>query len=136
VICISSVIAHILRADPITIPTGMYEIKAETLLPNLREHLRHTITNSKQCLDTPDAFSLFPILGEVSFTDCDLVASGSGVGKYSLTCKNSQAASGDALFNISNGKFSAVLNIKMGGKNMKFSQKITAIRLGECEATR
>lgn len=134
-IFISGAIIHTVRADTVGIVPGLYEVKAETFLPNLREHLRHTVTSRTQCLVNPDAFALFPILGEVSFTGCDLAVSNSGKGRFSLLCENISAASGDALFTIGSNGFSAVLNIKMGGKNMKFSQQITAVRIGECEPT-
>jgi len=107
-ICISGATIHTLRADPVTIISGMYEIKAETFLPNLREHLRHTKTNTKQCLDTPDVFSLFPILSEVSFTGCDLITSDSDTTQFSLICENVEAASGDAQFNYNDSGFSAI----------------------------
>ena len=121
--------------EPVEIPPGWYEVKAQTLLPNLHESLRYTDTQKNQCLDKQDASSLFPILDHVSFVGCELVAkhASEDLKAYALVCKNPQAATGEALFSINDNIFNAVLNIKMGGKNMKFSQRITGNRLSACK---
>jgi len=126
---------NLVCADPVEVPVGRYEVKAETLLPNLQNNLRYTTTFKKQCLHKQDAATLFPILKQVSFVGCQLLASSntSDVGKFLLVCDNPQAAGGNAQFEIEEKFFNAVLNVKMGGKNMKFSQRVTGNRLSDCK---
>ena len=49
-----------------------------------------------------------------------------------LICLNPEAATGSAQMVVNEEVFRATLNIKMGGKNMKFSQRINGHRIGNC----
>ena len=119
---------------PVALPPGEYELTAETLLPHLEEALRYATTRTRQCLRAPDASDTFPLLRHPSFTGCSLVpdAKGSDGLHFSLHCANPEAATGSAVFQVDAGQLSAVLDVKMGGKNMTLSQRLHGRRLGPC----
>lgn len=103
-------------------------------MPHLAENLRYTTTHSQQCLDQLNAASLFPILSQPSFAQCKLVQSSRALDNsvFELVCQNQSAATGTALFVINRESFRATLNVKMGGKNMKFSQHISGSKISAC----
>jgi len=104
------------------------------VLPHLEESLRYATTRSRQCLGTQEASELFPLLRHEAFAGCTLdhESSKDSEAQLSLRCKNPQAATGTAHFTLQAGGFQAVLHIKMGGKNMTLSQRLSAPRLGAC----
>ena len=117
---------------------GTYELTVETLLPNLEENLRYATTQQRHCLGTQEATTLFPILRHPAFTGCVLSGDQTVEDRleYSLECSNPEAATGVAHLSVSPTGISGVLDIKMGGKNMTLSQRITGPRLGACESVR
>jgi hypothetical protein len=121
-------------ASMISVEPGLYELTAETVLPHLEENLRYATTHSRQCLGTQEASALFPILRHEAFAGCTLVHASSSETEahFSLRCDNPQAATGAAEFALQSGGFQAVLYLKMGGKNMTLSQRLSAPRLGAC----
>ena len=122
-------------ASSIEFNPGTYEVSVETSLPNLEENLRYTNTHYRQCIGTQDVTTLFPILHLETFTGCileDEQALGNQVG-FTLNCQNTEAATGTAHINVHTDSIYGVLNIKMGGKNMTFTQRIKGNRLGICE---
>ena len=123
-------------ASTVSVEPGQYELTAQTVLPHLEESLRYATTRSRQCLGTQEASALFPLLRHEAFAGCSLMheSSSEGEAHFSLRCNNPQAATGAAHFALQPGGFQAVLHIKMGGKNMTLSQRLTAPRIGECTA--
>ena len=123
-------------ASTVSVEPGLYELTAQTVLPHLEESLRYATTRTRQCLGTQEASALFPLLRHEAFAGCSLdhEASSDGEARFSLRCINPQAATGDAHFAMQAGGFQAVLHIKMGGKNMTLSQRLSAPRLGACTA--
>jgi hypothetical protein len=121
-------------ASTVSVEPGLYDLTAQTVLPHLEESLRDATTRSRQCLGTQEASTLFPLLRHEAFTGCSLVheSSSDGEAHFSLRCSNPQAATGAAHFALQPGGFQAVLHIKMGGKNMTLSQRLSAQRLGAC----
>lgn len=122
-------------ASPIELNPGAYEVTVETLLPNLEENLRYTNTHYWQCFGTQDVTTLFPILHLETFTGCVLVNDqvlGDQL-EFTLNCQNTEAATGAARMKVDPGGIYGVLNIKMGGKNMTFTQRIKGTRLGTCK---
>ena len=51
---------------------------------------------------------------------------------FDLHCANPQAASGSAVFEVGSAEVSALLELKMGGKNMTLSQRLHGPRVGPC----
>lgn len=123
-------------AATVSIEPGLYELTAQTVMPHLEESLRYATTRSRQCLGTQDAAALFPLLRHEAFAGCSLDhdSSSDGEARFTLRCKNPQAATGAAHFELQATGFQAVVHIKMGGKNMTLSQRLTAPRVGACTA--
>jgi hypothetical protein len=118
----------------VAIPSGEYDVTTQTLLPHLEEALRYATTRARQCLREPDATGLFPLLRHEAFAGCKLeadAAAGDGL-HFTLQCTNREAASGSAVFALDGSALSAVLEIKMGGKNMTLSQRLQGRRAGPC----
>ena len=97
-------------------------------MPNLEENLRYANTREQRCLQPDDLDSLFPILRHPALEGCHLN------GRYRLVCANPQVASGTARLDAAGGRITGILNVKMGGKNMTFSQRVEAVRQRDCEA--
>lgn len=109
-------------------PPGQYEIVWQTVMPHLDE-MRRISDRETRCLrGTPS--ELFPVLRQPALRGCDLGASGAG--SYSLICASERVASGSATLSAEPATLRGTLTIKMGGKNMTFSQHVTATRRGGC----
>jgi hypothetical protein len=123
-------------ASTVSVEPGLYELTAQTVMPHLEESLRYATTRSRQCLGTQEAGALFPLLRHEAFAGCSLDhdSSSEGEARFTLRCANPQAATGAAHFELQRTGFQAVLHIKMGGKNMTLSQRLTAPRVGACTA--
>ena len=125
-------------ASPLVLNPGTYDLTVETLLPHLEENLRYATARRLQCLGTEEATTLFPILRHQAFAGC-VLSGGQSVEdrvEYSLECSNPEAATGVAHLTVSPTGINGVLEIKMGGKNMTLSQRITGSRSGACESAR
>ncbi len=121
-------------ATPAALPPGEYELTTETVLPHLEEALRYATTRGRQCLRAPDATSVFPLLLHQAFTGCGLVPEAQARDglHFTLKCTNPEAATGSAVFELDGDHLSAVLDVKMGGKNMTLSQRLHGSRVGPC----
>ena len=53
--------------------------------------------------------------------------------RYLLTCKSTEVATGAAWLEPRRDLILGELDVRMGGKNMTFSQYVTAERRGRCE---
>ncbi len=115
--------------------SGTYEITVETVMPNLEENLRYATTRERRCLHSDELSSVFPILHHPSLEGCKLGDEswrGDTI-RYLLVCASPQVATGVARLDTGPGRVAGILEIKMGGKNMTFAQRIEAVRQGECE---
>lgn len=122
-------------ATLVALPAGEYELTTETVLPHLEEALRYATTRARQCLRAPDANGLFPLLRHPAFTGCALVPDAQAAGglQFTLQCANPEAATGLAVFDVAADRLTAVLQLKMGGKNMTLSQRVHGPRIGPCQ---
>ena len=114
---------------------GTYEITARTAMPHLEENLRYATTRERRCLRGPaELASLFPILQHQSLDGCTLgAATRSGATlNYVLSCASPQVATGAARLDTAPARITGTLEIKMGGKNMTFSEHVDAVRQGDC----
>lgn len=118
-----------------TFRRGVYEIDAHYGMPHLEENLRHARSNERRCLRDPgDLSTIFPVLRDSSMQGCALDrkhASAQAI-EYALVCKSSQAPTGTALVQTAAGRVTGVLLVKGGGKNMTYSQRVSATRKGDC----
>jgi hypothetical protein len=112
------------------IEPGRYEIVARTEMPHLEESLRYATTRERRCLRGDEPGSIFPILHHPSLEGCALVGERP---HYSLVCASPEVATGSARLDEGPRRIAGVLEVKMGGKNMTFAQRIEAVRQGPCE---
>lgn len=114
---------------------GSYEITARTVMPHLEENLRYATTRERRCLRGHELSSVFPILRHPSLEGCKLGKQSrrGGAIRYLLVCASPQVATGSARLDEGPRHIAGLLEIKMGGKNMTFAQRIEAVRQGECE---
>jgi len=130
----ASLLCAALWASDEAVAPGTYEITVRTLMPHLEENLRYATTRERRCLRADELASVFPILRHHSLEGCKLGAgtrSGDTL-RYVLACASPQVASGVARLDAAPGRVTGTLEIKMGGKNMTFSQRIDGVRLGDC----
>ena len=130
-------IAAAVWASDEAIQPGIYEITARIEMPHLDDNLRSSTTRERHCLSGHEPSSVFPILQHESLAGCRLGEEnrGGSTVRYRLVCQNPQAASGTARLDSGPGRIAGVLEVKMGGKNMTFSQRVEATRLGACAGT-
>jgi len=117
-----------------TLPPRLYEVTTETGMPHLEENLRYTTTSKRSCLEHQALSAAFPILRHPSLKGCrleDEAHQGDTVW-YRLVCQGGHGASGEALWYIGEHRIQGTLNVKLGGKNMTFYQRVTAVPLGKC----
>ena len=124
------------EAAVVALTAGEYDLTIETVLPHLEEALRYATIRTHRCLRQPDATSMFPLLRHQAFAGCSLVPdeSAGDALRFILQCKNPQAASGSAAFEVGAAYVSALLDVKMGGKNMTLSQRLYGPRVGSCRS--
>jgi len=103
-------------------------------MPHLEENLRYATTREQRCLQPDELAALFPVLRHPSLEGCHLDDErrhGSSV-RYRLVCASPEVASGTARLDVAGERIAGILEVKMGGKNMTFSQRIEAVRQGGC----
>jgi hypothetical protein len=130
-----SLLCAVASAFADAVEPGRYEIVARTEMPHLEESLRYATTRERRCLRGDEPSAVFPILQHPSLEGCALGAArrrGDTV-RYSLDCASAEVATGSARLDGSPGRIAGVLEVKMGGKNMTFAQRIEAVRQGPCE---
>jgi hypothetical protein len=120
--------------DAYTVPPQIYEVTTETVMPHLEENLRYTTTREKRCLTHLQLAVAFPILEHPALKGCTLgheTRRGETV-SYVLLCTGGHGTTGEAIWHIDPSRIRGTLNVKLGGKNMTFSQSVTALPLGAC----
>jgi hypothetical protein len=112
----------------------LYQMSTHTGMPHLDENLRYAVVNEQRCLDPNDLSGAFWMLDDVSLRDCKLAKlSQSPTGaSYVLQCNAGHGTSGDATWQFTPRQLTGVMNVRLGGKNMTFYQRITAAPVGEC----
>lgn len=117
-------------------PARLYEVITETSMPHLEENLRYAVTRQKRCLTGADLATAFPVLESASLADCKLQHAGRNGDdvSYLLVCTGGHGTTGSASWHGAEQLRVGTLSVKLGGKNMTFSQRVTAKLLGECPA--
>jgi hypothetical protein len=119
-----------------TLSARFYEIITETGMPHLEENLRYTTTRERVCLVHRELAVAFPILEHPALRGCSLrneSRQGDTV-SYTLACEGGHGTTGEAIWHVDKSRIRGTLNIKLGGKNMTFYQRVTALDLGSCPA--
>ena len=117
-------------------PSGIYEVTTEIGMPHLEENLRYAITREKRCLIHQKLSSAFPILNHESLKGCQLEKEsryGDTV-SYLLICEGGHGTTGAAHWYLGADQIRGTLDVRLGGKNMTFYQRIVAKPLGDCVA--
>ena len=119
-----------------TIPARLYEVTTETGMPHLEENLRYTTTRERICLTHQTLAVAFPILDHPALRGCSLQneARRGDTVSYTLVCTGGHGTTGEAVWHLEERRIRGTLNIKLGGKNMTFYQRVTAAPLGSCPA--
>jgi hypothetical protein len=119
-----------------TMPARLYEVITETGMPHLEENLRYAVTRENRCLAGEDLASAFPILESASLADCRLRQEsrhGDAI-SYVLVCDGGHGTTGSASWRVGERLMVGTLNVKLGGKNMTFFQRLSAKPVGQCSA--
>jgi hypothetical protein len=116
------------------LPARLYEVTIETGMPHLEENLRYTTTHQRSCISSNDLATEFPILRHPTLTGCTLGGESrqGDIVKFGLSCDTGHGTTGTAVWQLDNARIYGRLDVKLGGKNMTFSQTITATVIGNC----
>jgi len=119
-------------------PPALYEITTETVMPHLEENLRYATTREQRCLEESELWTAFPILQYAALKDCQLSRESRQEDSvsYALICEGGHGTTGRAIWELGRTQSIGTLNVKLGGKNMTFYQRVTAKVLGACSPTR
>jgi hypothetical protein len=112
----------------------LYELTTETGMPHLEENLRYANTTRRQCLVLSQLTTAFPILRHPALEGCVLENEQRHEQSlsYQLVCAGGHGTTGAAVWHLGEHWIRGTLDVKLGGKNMTFFQRITAIPLGKC----
>ena len=120
-----------------TMPPQLYDIVTEISMPHLEENLRYATTREQRCLEEDELWSAFPVLQYAALKDCRLnqASRQEDAVSYELVCKGGHGTTGHATWRLGRAQSIGTLNVKLGGKNMTFFQRITARTLGACSTS-
>jgi Protein of unknown function (DUF3617) len=116
------------------LPTRLYDVTIETGMPHLEDNLRYTTTHQRNCISLKDLATEFPILNHPTLAGCTLggEARKDDTVKFVLSCDDRHGTTGMAVWHIDKQRIRGRLDVKLGGKNMTFSQTVTAKVVGNC----
>jgi hypothetical protein len=134
VVCLAALVLSPAAWGGETLRPGTYEVVVETVMPHLEENLRYATIREVRCLRSGEFASLFPVLKHDSLAGCSLrdASTRDESVRYRLICQQPDVASGSAWLRSDRDRIDGVLQVKMGGKNMTFEQRVRATRQGEC----
>jgi hypothetical protein len=114
----------------------LYDLITETAMPHLEENLRYATTHEQRCLDQQELWSAFPVLQFAALKDCSLEQEHheEDAVSYALVCRGGHGTTGHASWQLGPAQSTGTLSVKLGGKNMTLSQRITARALGACSS--
>ena len=117
-----------------TMSPRLYEIITETAMPHLEENLRYATTREQRCLEQNGLLSAFSVLQSAALKDCrlDQESRQQDVVTYALVCEGGHGTTGHATWQLGPTQSIGTLNVKLGGKNMTLSQRVTARMLRAC----
>jgi hypothetical protein len=107
-----------------------YMLTTEVSMPHLEDNLRYAITHETRCLTRDELLTAFSVLQHPSLSGCALRPSGETT--YDLVCRPGSGTTGEAHWDVEPGHLYGTLHVRLGGKNMTFSQRITAVPLARC----
>lgn len=116
------------------LPARLYDVTIETGMPHLEENLRYTTIHQRSCISSKELAIEFPILKHPTLAGCSLggEARQDHIVKFALSCDARHGTTGSAVWHLDNQRIRGRLDVKLGGKNMTFSQTVTAKVIGTC----
>jgi hypothetical protein len=132
---VSGTVSVTIAADGDVPHAQLYDVTTETVMPHLEENLRYTTTREQRCVKHFNFAQAFPILGHPALKGCVLTHGQRGIEaelSYVLECTGGHGTTGRAIWHIDAGRIHGTLNVRLGGKNMTFSQRVTALPQGLC----
>jgi hypothetical protein len=114
--------------EALTLGCLLYQLTTETGMPHLEENLRYATTEATRCLTRSDLATVFPILSHPALHGCALRPESESDDSltYILGCEGSRDTTGSARWDLSAEHLRGTLNVRLGGKNMTFYQRVTA----------
>ena len=114
----------------------LYEVATETGMPHLEENLRYATTHATLCLGRAQLATAFPILGHAALKGCKLdhERGADASLSYALSCAAGSGTTGAAAWQVDDAGIRGTLDVKLGGKNMTFYQRISGRPIGACAA--
>ena len=121
-------------AQPLGVPMGVYDIAVATSMPHLDENLRYATRTERRCLPDLDASAPFWMLREPALAGCSVKpAVDEGEARvYVLACGGGNQATGRIEWDLDAGGGTGQLRVRLGGKNMTFTQHATVRRVARC----
>jgi hypothetical protein len=118
----------------LTLGLVLYRLTTETGMPHLEENLRYAILDETRCLTRADLATVFPVLKHPALEGCALQPQSEDADSvtYVLACTGSHGTTGSAHWTVGAHQLQGILNVRLGGKNMTFYQRITAVAAGPC----
>jgi hypothetical protein len=113
---------------------GFYDVTDEMQMPHLDENLRYATRHYAECVDRRWFAAAFASLRYNALSDCTLEherEQGATL-SYELLCTGGHGTTGAATWRLDGDRIVGRLNVTLGGKNMTFSEQISARRLGDC----
>lgn len=112
----------------------LYDLVTEISMPNLDENMRYATTREQRCVVGGDLSRAFSMLEDVSLGDCRLVpADGTPQQRrQSLRCTGGHGTVGEATWSVEGPIIAGTLQVKLGGKNMTFHQRVRGRAIGPC----
>lgn len=122
-------------AEPSLLVPGRYDLAVQMVMPHLDE-MRRIVTHAQRCVTSATPEVLFPVLEQPALGGCALgyPRHAPDHSDYVLVCASARVASGTATLTRQGDGVFGLLTVKMGGKNMTFSQRVEAHRVGACAA--
>ena len=125
-------------AEPL--PPRRYDVTVETVMPHLEEALRYATTREIRCFGLQDLPTAFPVLDHEALAGCRLDPENRDEESvsYLLNCSGAAGTksetTGRARWQLGASQLTGTLDVKLGGKNMTFSQGIRARLQEACAA--
>jgi len=108
-------------------------VASQIILPHL-DAMRREVETSQRCVTGPTPRELFSVFDQPALRGCDFAfprATTQAV-EYVLRCQSARVATGTLTLQRAGEDTVGVAAIKMGGKNMTFTQRVVARRVGAC----
>jgi hypothetical protein len=119
--------------EALQVTAGEYAIESNMTMPHLEE-MRRIVARETRCVGAQDVRALFPVMRQPALNGCrfDFPEQAADAVQYVLACESARVATGTLALQARPPKLIGHLEVKMGGKNMTFSQRVVATRQGPC----